>query len=394
LRKSKQQIRTLVGCLPLTPGVIGFAIPVFRYPDDPSLLAVQEIDELNGRIRGFRILEDSNAPLISVPRLTASVGDDQVYAFISSSNAVHVGSLQALRPSLASFAEANFLRHSIIVQIKELIGTGEEKKVARARMRKFLLEEQGAAAARSYYEGSVLRSILWNCLLCVATDSEMAKRILLARGQLSATVKSDGTIALDLSALSEEDQQSLDHAELIAAILLEFEPAPDVAERKHSLIDNEITQRTSDLVQQISRTGRQEDRIALLISAILTDPSVGKSALMTYQNDRAQTAAWALNELRKVFVGPTWDSDEKVIVSLLPRLFKQQWPMTRGDLLLSLAKHLGKWPRINRAIQDILEGTRSAYVDMWREEIKDALSGPKTSKTLKEPVMQNELFKR
>jgi hypothetical protein len=378
----------------LGPTEIGFAIPTFGHPKDPSVLAIQEIDELTGRIREFRSLEDSQSPLRHAPTLNASVGEEQVYAFALTSNAVHVGSLESLRPILEDFVKSNPARHSIIVQIKELIGTGPEKKIARARMRTFLLEEQGAAAARSYYEGSVLRSILWNCLLSVAKDTEMAKRILMARGQLSASIKSDGTIALNLSALSESDQLSLDVTKLIAAILLEFEPTPDAGQR-HALTDNETTeirQQAEELVKQITRTGRQEDRIALLMSSILNEPLVGKSALMTYQSDRAQTAAWALSELRKVFVGPTWNSDQEVIASLLPGLFKREWPMNRGDLLLSLAKRLGKWPNINHAIRALLESTRSFYVDMWRQEIIDTLSKSEDETLEQHPNVQKDLF--
>ncbi|MET4480834.1 hypothetical protein [Bradyrhizobium sp. F1.13.3] len=359
---------------------------------------MQEIDELTGRVAGFRILEDFQSPIQPLESsLTASIGDPQVYAFVPTATSMHAGSLRVLRPRLASFAEANPNRHGIVVQIRELIGTGQEKKVARARMRTLLLEQQGAAAARSYYEGSVLKSILWSCLLASAIDAPMCRRILHARGQLSASVNADGTISIDLSSLSADDQKHIDIEKLISEIMLEFELPPDANDRSY-VIEHEdielVKRRAKELARSIALTGRQEERIAMLIAAILNDPAVGKSALSEYKSDRAQTAAWTLAELRKLFVGARWDSDEQVIAALLPRLFKQQWPMTRGDLLLSLANHLAKWPRINQAIHRIVGSTRSAYVEMWRSEINHALDGTSTKVAIEHEAIQSELFKK
>jgi hypothetical protein len=348
----------------LNGGVVGFALPIFRHPTDPLQLSVQDVDELSGRISGFRALEHSNLQLLQAPPAFAAIGEEPLYVFIAYPSAVHAGTLETLKQVLQQFAQANPSRHSIVVQIKELIGTTQEKKNARSNMRKLLLKEQGAAAARSYYEGSVLRSILW-------------ERILDVRGQLSATVGSDGKIALQLSALSNEDRDALDTAKLVAAILAEFEPSPDEVGDLQSFAQNhdiDIHERTENLVRQIKNTGRQEERIALLISAILDDPSLGRSVLTTYQKDRAQTAAWALSELRRLFIDQNWKSNEQVIASMLPQLFKQQWPMTRGDLLVSLARHLGRWPQINEAIYNLFKRSQSYYVAMWSEEIKNALA--------------------
>jgi hypothetical protein len=90
-------------------------------------------------------------------------------------------------------------------------------------------------------------------------------------------------------------------------------------------------------------------------------------------------AAWAIAELRKTFIDTNWQSDEPVIAALIPRLFTKQWPMTRGDLLLFLAKHLGKWPQVNSAIREVLERTRSIYVEGSRKEIEDALAARQTA---------------
>jgi hypothetical protein len=110
------------------------------------------------------------------------------------------------------------------------------------------------------------------------------------------------------------------------------------------------------------------------MSAILDDPPVGKSALLQYQSDRAKVADWAAKELRKTFIDTNWGSDERVMATLVPKLFTQQYPMTRGDLLFYLAKHLGKWPLVNQSIRESLRKTHSIYVEWRRAEIEEELS--------------------
>ena len=121
MRRKKTDTRKLIGCLPLTEGGIGFAVPVFTSRED-SRWTVQEIDELSERISAFRILEGFDTVLLPAASATASVGGSQVYAFVSSpASAAHVGPLHALRPTLEDFAKDNPDRRGIVVQIQELI---------------------------------------------------------------------------------------------------------------------------------------------------------------------------------------------------------------------------------------------------------------------------------
>jgi hypothetical protein len=383
LRKNKsQQSATTVGCLPLDQESIGFAIPILVRPTAPRLLTIQEVDEVSGRIYGFRILEPQESQFVHVSGPSVGIGDEPLYAFISTANDVFIGTLAVLRPILAGFAEANQSRIALKLQINELIGTDNEKKVARAQMRQVLLDVQGAAVARSFYEGSVLRSVLWSRLLSVASSKEMSKRILQVRGKLSASVNQDGQILLDLSALSEEDQEAIDSTKLVSAMLLEFEPQPastgGPAKANESGVHDAaaIQRQVEDLLSLVHRTGRQEERVTLLMTAILSNPPVGKSALLQYRGDRAKMATWAIAELRKAFIDTNWPSDERVIAALVPRLFTKQFPMARGDLLFFLAKHLGKWPQVNGAIRAVLQKTHSMFVDFWRKEIEETLAVP------------------
>jgi hypothetical protein len=365
---------------------LDFALPLFAHPVDSSMYMIQVIDELTGTVSGFKAFKpEEGVTPTPVTGAVVQVGDSPVYAFIAGAD-VHAGNLNTLSPVLSSFAKEHPEKKSLILQISELIGTDQEKKVARLGMRTLLMEKQGAAAAHSFYEGSVLRSALWRRLLAAATDSAMAQRILSIRARLSAKVTDTGTVQLDLMALPREDRTAIDETNIISEILQEFDPRPidlpRVAPNRDTsrLEARQLQENVDALVHQISRTGRQEERIAILLSAILENPPVGRGALLEYQRDRAKMADWALAELRRLFTQGDFDSihDEQLVAAVIPKLFTQQYPMTRGDLLYALARHLGKWPQVNQAIRRSLEKTHSMYVMLWKKEIEHALNETRT----------------
>jgi hypothetical protein len=379
---SPQQSK-IVAYLLLGQDTVGFALPILSYLLDPPLFAIQEVDELTGCVCSFRTFSPDGSSLVSKMGPSVRIGDKPFYAFIDTAGNAHLGKLKTLSPVLAQFAAANPDRLGLSLQIRELIGTDQEKKTARTEMRKFLLEKQGSAAARSFYEGSVLRSVLWSRLLSTAINSEMAKRILGVRGRLSAKVDSDGTITLDLSCLSREDLAAIDTTKLIDSILLEYDPQPEkparsVVEKNGEIHDFAEVQREVDiLVRRMIAARRQEERIALMISAILRNPPVGKTALLQYPADKAKTAEWAFKELRRILIetkGTSSRSDELLISLLIPKILSQQYHMTRGDLLFFLAKHLGSWPVVKKSIRQCLAVTHSVSVELRRGEIEAALA--------------------
>src|SRR5437870_1787053 len=100
----------------------------------------------------------------------------------------NVGDLDKLRPLLRDFV-ASFPNHAaIILQILELIGDPAEKREARHRMRSMVLDSAGTEAAYSFYEGSLLRSALWDHLRAYATDENAARRILGLRSRVGVNI--------------------------------------------------------------------------------------------------------------------------------------------------------------------------------------------------------------
>lgn len=366
----------MIGCTTFGKEAIGFALPIFSHQTETHKVTIQEVDEVTGRITSFRSLEQTDFPSIRANGPSLMVGDKPIYAFFSTAEDVHVGTLDILRPMLEKVAEDSSSRQDLVLQIRELIGSADEKKIARVRMQRQILKEHGIVAARSFYEGSVLQSVMWSCLLSTTTNERMARRILKARPSLSATITSTGKITLDLLALSEQDRAAIDSSKLLTMILLEFDPEPN--NRPTAILaDNsyapDIRRNTEVLLDQISLTKRQEERVAVLLSAILDNPLVGKSAILQYQTDKAKFADWAVKEIRQLLLNTDWSSDERIVASLVPRFFARQYPMSRGDLLFFLAKHLGKWPLVREAIRGSLKKTQSLFVSWRRTEIEGEL---------------------
>lgn len=204
------------------------------------------------------------------------------------------------------------------------------------------MNRQGVSAASSFYEG-----------VGVAFGAMGAK--------ISAKILDNGDVQLDLSALTERSLKKLSD-------LLRDRDAGEVKQKVDALISN--------------NTGRQEERIAILMSAILADPVVGKGVLFHYPRDRAKVANWALYELKQMFLQEQGNevSDEQLISSLIPGLFTRSFSMNRGVLLLILAEHLNRWSGVSDAIRRSANKSNSYVVSSWREDIERALEQGRTSK--------------
>lgn len=372
----------MVDCLPYQGERLGFALPLFADPKQPSVRFAQEVDEVNNCILAFLALEGEVPPVaLTDSTRSASIGDEKIFAFFTEDGVSHLGTILELTPILRGYASRFPNQNSSVLQILELIGTAKQKRDARLSMRKVLSESAGVRSTRAFYEGSVLRTALWNNLVDAATNEELARRILKVRAQLRAHVGDDGNLSLDLSALAPEDRSALDEKKLLLSILAEF----SVSELQNSNIDTEVemlqemhTESVSELLYRARNAGRQEERIAILIDGILQNTEVGTAALLQYNNDRASYANWALGQIREKLLQNDYKnwSQEKAAAKLVGLLFSQHYTLSRGELLIYLAKHLGKWPAVNEAIRQTLHRTRSIMIEPYRSSIEELLKHP------------------
>ena len=372
-------------------------MPLLEHPTDPRLRTIQEFDEVTGKIVGFRVLAGhklESTDVLGVEGGVARVGDEPIYAFVDSSGSPHLGTLQQLRPILKGFAKRHPTYTAVNLQIAELIGASHEKRIARSNMRELITRDSGVNAARSFYEGSALRVALWQELIRQAGDADAADRIIAVRSRISACIGKNGTIELDLAALSPEDIKIINQESLIEKLSAEFDVTSTVDPEKSDPIaaaDDVVTKKANQVLRKVSSAGRQEERIAILMSAILEDRASGLAALRRYPKDRAKVATWGLRQLRSEIANRTPNQmplfgenvdlgdkeervfDERIIANLIPRLFGQSFATNRGVLLLMMAEYLG-WSVLARdAIKHVLNRTKAMFVDLYRVEIGQAL---------------------
>ena len=371
----------IIEYLPFQESNVGFALPLLAHPREPTARLIQEVDEFDGTVSNFRVLEGEVQRGVPIERpRSVKVGGPIIHVFITQEGAAHVGSLTELETILKRFA-ANFPdKRSVVLQIYELVGTDVERRAARAQMHNFITQRSGSNAAQSFYSGSVLRSTLWDGVLAAAPNAESAQRILRVRSKLGAAISENGRLELDLSALDPRDSELIDLGRLTSEILSKFDITP--AQTLPPLSANEdpssIIQsgRVSEILRRAKAAGRQEERVAILIDALLEDRDTGFAALTQYGKDRAQFANWALQELRSHFFAreDSRKNDQLIVAHLIPRFFSHYYTLSRGELLLYLATHLAKWPAVNQALRQTLNRTASVFVNNFRKRIDQILT--------------------
>lgn len=132
---------------------------------------------------------------------------------------------------------------------------------------------------------------------------------------------------------------------------------------------------TKIVVGRIRKATRQEERIAMLLDALLQNRNSGLAILNLYQTDKAKFANYALEKIRNLFSDATTaDKFESGVAALIPHFFSYTYPLNRGRLLYFLALYLGKYPQVNKAINASLTKTASMFVEFYRSRIVKLLN--------------------
>jgi hypothetical protein len=130
-----------------------------------------------------------------------------------------------------------------------------------------------------------------------------------------------------------------------------------------------------EFVKKVFRTGRQEERVALVIALMLENEEVATIVLKELPRDRgkfAQRAIGSLNDWSKR-VRFTEADAAKFVEQLMGDVF----PMNRPTLLLYLSKHLARYRMINNAIRKRVRSSRSMFLEEHRPQINRYLNNPK-----------------
>jgi hypothetical protein len=260
------------------------------------------------------------------------------------------------------------------LQIAELVGTVEEKRSARADMYRLVSSSSGSQVGRAFYEGSVLRSALWNILLANASSEESARKIVKMRPRISAKFEGD-SIKLDLSAIEESDY-AISQAAIVKQLESELEPIADtVKEAKKDLVGPSVAK----ALHTLRRASRQEERIAILLDTLLRDREAGEHLLSVYSGDRAKYANAVVRQLRKTLSSPNKapEQHDAALVEIALRAFSRGMPLNRVQLLYYLSRYLGTRPTVKQLLVRRYLRMSTSFLRPFEADIRDSLGLPR-----------------
>jgi hypothetical protein len=318
---------------------------------------------------GFSQLDDIDLSSLEViADIPIEIGDKYIHGFVDRNNELYLNSSDELFNIFS--ASLNDPRTPYIIKI--LICEQMRRWDDATYNRNFLLRNINDSFGRSVasnYENSSITAKLWELL-----------EIVQARRFLHARARPDRTIELDLSAIdpTADLRVSVDH---IANILSnEFLGTnfllPKVPVVNLSMISGLHDPTVETIISAIKTSPRQEERISILMRAILIHPESGRGALTAY-DDKAKFANSAIEIMRRALEpDEVWQQEksrELTLANIVPKLFTRSYPLRRGEILFYLASYLKEFPNIKFAIRDVAMRSQSHDVLTMREQILSEL---------------------
>jgi hypothetical protein len=177
---------------------------------------------------------------------------------------------------------------------------------------------------------------------------------------------------LDVSGQNVEDMEFADRR-------FEDKKNKDAQSRLISYTDNKSIS-VIEAARELHRVGRQEERVAILLDLILRNPDDALLLINLYSKDRAKYANRVLKqietEVRSNRQGDTLFQEEKgrrlnaiQLARIINRPFSRGMPNNRAALLYYMAKHLARYPDINKYLREKITDTRSIFIVPLRSEI-------------------------
>jgi hypothetical protein len=154
---------------------------------------------------------------------------------------------------------------------------------------------------------------------------------------------------------------------------------------------------TEERIFGIARRQRGEERIAILLDEIISNPRLAPALLDAYRNDRSKYVTKAIEDLKSALsreaeeeqVGDILDFGEVAdlsqiraigdldLVKVVLRRYAHSFPLSRAALFYFLAKHLAKYPVIKKYLATSWRRRNRSYGFLpYAEEIDRFLAEP------------------
>ena len=370
----------------------GFAIPLFQLNDRSNAVYVQRVDEAR-KITGFDLFKDAPGAVPLKSPCYAGIGDQEVFALLDPSAVAYAGT----RPKLSSVVKAWVSKIEAPLQrmsFARFCGDGRlaERAAAEAvkvKASEFRSENQ---AIRWFIDAVVLTELLTTLAASKRVAHVKISNDLLERVRVGVHLSKSLRIQIEVprSLLQRDIKQTNNYGGKLARLLRLLHSATGrevdikgVEEERGSWSARETvaltreaaeTERVDRLLAEIRRCPRQEERVALLIRALISDRAAAWTVLENY-SDRAGFAQNAIDHLREA-LRPEMKKNEfdRTIENELSRIISEAYPLNRGRVLLSFAHILGKHPKFANIIRDRTLRSNSRDVAMSRDAILNELS--------------------
>ncbi len=353
---------------PYDSGSAGFCLPIYTDGDGQTFIPI--LDEFTGQICDMARYAMGPEEPICLEGPIVSLPFEPFWVFQNPKTGVRWGQSREISSYLISEFEICSL--PVQAQIAEIVDLAEDQQRS---LRRSMIDAVGRAAgapSAQSYETDMVRTRVWDLVVRRSIDREAAELALRHRRQL-VIAKRDGTWRIDgtpevLAACGLTDTGQLErliHDEF--GTLSAEAPQNDHYEALHSY-------RSDQLQQIIASSPRQEERVALVLQALIEDLEVGKSVAYDYK-DRAQFANSIMDAIRDnlPYINEH-NSAESFAAHLVGLMFTRAYPMRRGQLLEDLASKLGKFPAVNRAIHQKMLESSSMFVRNHENRILQKLA--------------------
>ena len=334
---------------------------------------------LTKKVIGFTQVSDVDlAEIESMPGPNVSEGDDYVHAFIDWKSRLHFGSASELTVQFDIAMSMKVTSTSVKLSLSDL----KPNRSARNELRKKAAAEvssQFGQGSSKLFVDSILRGQLWMVLEDAASGSESLRRIKKMRHLLSATLDKAGDLAINISALDPSDirvgtDEIIDHMRQEFGLL---SPPFDLPVANLSGLPNSAEPDIMTITEAITRSPRQEERLAILLRSLLLYPAPAIQVLERYE-DEAKMARAAVDLLRyynaRSYFGSSERERELRIAQIIPRIVSDAYPLRRGEMIYYLAVHLRDFSHIADTIRNLLSRSNSQNIAVIKEKIIERLN--------------------
>ena len=351
----------------------GFVLPVFSISGTDELY-IQSINDLTGKVIDFmpiRLEGDQSVSFISSQ--IVGIGDSAIYAYRREANRVELGTLERLSAFLTTELTNSDAPASVKYQIATLLE--DDRRIAYRNQVCEQLEPLGPSSIVSFNR-STLRSRLWLELHRAAADPEATREILSKRSELDVVYEGGSHVSLKLDSLSAGLRSKIDEQGIIDSLKASLGSYKETGRGDVAQQDDDPRLDYAQVLRAVRSSRRQEERLAIIIKALLLDREIGNRLLQEYR-DQAQFANNSIGYLRATIgVDASRRQMEAVISAIIQRLFYNAYPMRRGEYLYYMAVHLASVSAVADVLAKLARSYYSQSVLQYRDLVVKLTENP------------------